>query len=128
MDIVKSITIRNQCEYIKEDGTRCQAVKMTDNCFCFFHDPASQAKRLDARRRGGFARHGGVKEVGTYVIRQPMDILQVLQDCLNETMSLEASAAKSKTIAYIAQVLIRGFEASEIETRLRVLEGRILEK
>jgi len=128
MDIQKSITIDNRCEYIRPDGSHCEAKKMLGSRFCFFHNPEVIAKRLDARRRGGLARHGSTKELGIYEIRRPIDILQVLQDCLNETVSLEASASKSKTIAYIAQVLIRGFEASEIENRLRSLEERVYNK
>jgi len=128
MEDEKSITIGGRCEYIKENGFQCEAKAMTGSPYCFWHNPASQAQRLDARRRGGHARHCSVGEPGNYVIRSPMDILQVLQDCLNEVYSLESSASKGKTIAYIAQVLLRGWEASELDNRLKAMEDKVFGK
>lgn len=125
MEDDKLITISGQCDFIKPSGQRCEAKSMVGSPFCWWHNPEVLSKRLEAQRRGGLARHGITGEPGNYSIRSPMDILQVLQDCLNEVYSLESSASKGKTIAYIAQVILRGFEATSIEERLKALEDRV---
>ena len=125
MEDEKSITIGGQCEFIKPSGQRCEAKSMTGSLYCWWHNDEVTAQRLDAQRRGGLARHGSTGLLGNYEIRSPMDILQVLQDCLNEVYSIESSASKGKTIAYIAQVLLRGFEVVDLDNRLSSLEKRI---
>lgn len=125
MEDEKSITIGGRCQYIKENGQQCEAKCMTGSPYCFFHNPASQTQRLAAQRRGGIARHGSTGELGTYQIRNPLDILQVLQDCLNEVYSLESSASKGKTIAYITQVLLRGLELVSLDQRIKALEDKV---
>lgn len=52
---------RLMCKAKRSDGTVCRAAAVSGGEFCFWHDPARKAARLDAARRGGRARTADLK-------------------------------------------------------------------
>jgi len=124
----KEITIDNICTFIKKNGERCQARKLVGSEFCYFHSPEVIVARADARRRGGLARHGGKGETGSYIIKSGQDVLGILEDVINDACSLEQTTGRAKTIGYLCQVILKGFEVTEIENRLTILEEKVFQK
>ena len=47
---------KTTCKATRSDGKPCQASAVAGGEFCFWHDPARQAARMDAARRGGRSR------------------------------------------------------------------------
>ena len=119
------VTIVETCTFLKADGSRCGAQKLRGADFCYFHAPSLSLERADARRRGGLARHGPRGEAGEYVIASPADVLGVLTDALNDTMALGNTAGRAKTVAYICQIILKGYEAAEVEGRIKALENKV---
>lgn len=119
------ISIPTTCSFIKSNGEQCQARKLLSSSYCYFHEPQVVVERAEARRRGGLHRHGGMGETGSYVIKSPQDILTILEDAINDTCSLSNTQGRAKTIGYLCQILLRGFEVTAIEERLKALEDRI---
>jgi hypothetical protein len=119
------VTIIGTCNFIKEDGERCGAQKLVSGDFCFFHEPKVIDIRQDARRKGGLNRYGPKGEAGSYTIKSPADVLTVLEDALNDTMALGNTTGRAKTIAGICQIILKGFEVTEFEGRLKALESKV---
>ena len=42
-----------KCKHIKTDGSKCQAWKLKDEDYCYFHSPGKAAERDLARSQGG---------------------------------------------------------------------------
>ena len=124
----KEITTDITCSFIKANGERCQARKLAGEEFCYFHSPQVVVERADARRRGGLRRHGDKGETGSYVIKSGRDVLTILEDAINDACGLEQTTGRAKAIGYLCQVILRGFEITEIENRLAALEEKIYGK
>jgi len=122
------ITIPTTCSFIKKNGERCQARKLSDSEFCYFHSPQVVVERAEARRQGGLHRYGGKGETGSYVIKSGRDVLTILEDTINDAVGLEHTTGRAKTIGYLCQVILRGFEVTEIENRLTALEEKVYGK
>jgi len=122
------ISIPTTCSFIKANGERCHARKLRGSDYCYFHSPQVVIERAEARRRGGLHRYGDKGETGSYIIKSPQDILGILEDAINDAYALGNTQGRAKTIGYLCQIILRGFEVSEIENRLRALEERIYGK
>lgn len=124
----EEISIPTTCTFIKKNGERCQARKLRDSDFCYFHSPQVVIERAEARRRGGLRRYGGKGETGSYSIKSGRDVLVILEDTINDACALENTAGRSKTLGYLCQVILRGFEVTEMENRLTALEEKVYGK
>ena len=115
-----------KCEFVKTNGEPCQANALPDKTLCFWHDPGNAAKRAQARKKGGHNRQTRKGENhGPYAILSVADIMTALNDALNDAALLENSHARSRSIGYICQIMLKGMEVGEIEKRLEALEQRI---
>jgi len=127
-DETTNMGIIETCTFIKSNGERCGAQKMRGFDYCFFHAPEVILQRVEARRRGGLARHGPRGETGEYEISSPQDVLTVLTDAINDVSALGNTAGRAKAIGYLAQIILKGFEVTELDGRLRALEDKIYGK
>jgi hypothetical protein len=119
------ISITETCSYIKPNGQRCQAQKLRGSDFCYFHSPQLVVQRAEARRRGGLHRYGDKNETGSYVIKSPQDVLTILEDAINDAVALPNTQGRAKAIANLCVVILRGFEVTSLDDRLKALEDRI---
>jgi len=117
-----------RCSFIKEGGEPCEATPLLDAPFCFWHDPEHAKEAEEARRLGGLRRRREKAVSGAYgfegfesvgQIRRLIDIAAI------DTLALENSVARSRTLAYLAQVGISLLEKGEMEERLRALEEMV---
>jgi len=114
------------CKAIKEDGSRCQAAPLQDSDFCLFHSPDHAKETAEARRLGGLRRRKEKTVAGAYDIEGLDDIPKIrrlLEIAVLDTLSLENSVARSRTLAYLAQVALKALEVGEFEARLEALEA-----
>jgi len=122
------ISLDTKCTFIKANGERCQAHKLRGSDFCYFHSPQVVVERAEARRRGGLSRHGPKGETGSYLIKSPADVLTVLEDTLNDAYGLDNTAGRAKAIGYLCQIILKGFEGTEVFSRLEAIEERLKKK
>jgi len=113
------------CKALKEDGSRCQAPPLLDGDFCLMHSPEHADEMAEARRLGGLRRRREKAVSGAYAFEGLGDVGQVrrlLEIAVLDTLSLENSVARSRTLAYLAQVALKTLEVGEFDERLEALE------
>lgn len=101
---------------------------LNDSRWCWNHDPQVAADRALARSRGGASgRRATPSELaGTITLQTPNDALTLLEVSANETLALENSALRNRTLAQLALAWIKLWEAVEVERRLNDLESPLL--
>ena len=116
------------CIATKEDGERCRANAQLESEYCFMHDPAHEKEMAEARRLGGLRRRKEKAVAGAYDIEGLENVAQVrriVHIAVVDTLSLENSIARSRSLAYLAQVALKALEVGEFEERLRSLEAAV---
>jgi hypothetical protein len=119
------VTMR-ACKALKEDGGRCQSPPLLDGDFCLMHDPEHAEEVQEARRLGGLRRRKEKITSGAYEFEGLGSVNQVrrlLEIAALDALGLENSIARSRTLAYLAQVSVKLLEVGELEERVRELES-----
>ena len=119
------MVVDRTCKAAKENGESCRAAPLQNSDYCAMHDPAHADEMAEARRLGGLRRRKEKAVSGAYDIEGLENVQQVrrlLEIAALDTLSLENSIARSRTLAYLAQVALKALEAGEMEERLRALE------
>jgi len=116
---------KQPCRFVKDDGEPCQAAAMADSGLCFLHDPEHAKEAADARRLGGL--HRKREKITSTVydfegLRTSEGILRLLEIAAMETLAMDNSIARSRTLMSIANVAARVVQGLEVEERLRALE------
>ena len=117
------------CNGIKENGQACRQAPLTDHDYCFWHSPEHTVEAAEAHRLGGLRRKREKTLQGAYEfegLNSLADIKRLLEIGILDTLGLENSVARSRTIAYLAQVGIKALEAGEHEERIRALEAMLM--
>jgi hypothetical protein len=113
------------CQARAENGEPCRQKPLRDSDFCFWHSPDHAEEATEARRLGGLRRRREKAVSGAYDFGGLADVGQVrrlLEIAALDTLSLENSVARSRTLAYLAQVALKALEVGEFEQRLDALE------
>jgi len=113
------------CKALREDGGRCQSPPLLDGDFCLMHSPEHAEEMAEARRLGGLRRRREKAVSGAYDFDGLADVTQVrrlLEIAASDTLSLENSVARSRTLAYLAQVALKALEVGELAERIDALE------
>src|SRR5690606_9413596 len=95
------------CKHQREDGSRCLAPPLQDGDLCFWHDPDHQQEAAEARRLGGLRRRRESTIVGAFEVGELDDVAslrRLLQIAVIDTLGLENSISRSRTLGYLAQV------------------------
>jgi len=113
------------CKAPREDGGRCQSPPLLDGDFCLMHSPEHAEEMAEARRLGGLRRRREKAVSGAYDFEGLGDVGQIqrlLEIAVLDTLALENSVARSRTLAYLAQVALKALEVGEFDERLDALE------
>jgi len=113
------------CKALKEDGSRCQAAPLLEGEFCLMHSPEHAEEMAEARRLGGLRRRREKAVSGAYAFDGLADVDQVrrlLEIAVLDTLSLENSVARSRSLAYLAQVALKALEVGELAERIEALK------
>jgi len=116
------------CKYVMPDGRRCGAPALRGENFCLFHSPAHEEEAAEARRLGGLRRRKEKTLAGAYEfegLRTVTDIQRLLEIAVLDTLALENSVARSRTLAYLSQTALKCLEVGELEERLALLEAAV---
>jgi hypothetical protein len=118
-----------QCEYTKPDGTRCRARALANGPHCFFHAEETAEARQSARRRGGKTRSKAAAVLPTDTPDVPLatvgDVVSLLAMSINEVRKGAIDAKVANATGYLAGVLLRAMEESELAEQVRQLRDEI---
>ena len=117
-----------QCAYRKEDGQMCRAAPLREGEFCLMHSPEHAEDMTEARRLGGLRRRREVAVAGAYDfagLQTVADIRRLLDVAVLDTLGLENSIGRARTLAYLATSAIKLLEVGELEQRLASLEAAV---
>ncbi len=116
---------RRTCNFVKDDGGSCGAALLHESDFCFVHAPEYAEEMAESRRLGGLRRRRE-KTVATAYDLGDLDTLadvrRVMVIAVLDTLGLENSVARSRTLAYLAMAALKALEVGEMEERLRAVE------
>ena len=116
------------CAGTKENGQPCRVPKLRDSDYCLMHSPEHAEEMAEARRLGGLRRRREVAVSGAYEfagLQTVADIRRILEIGVLDTLGLENSIARARTLAYLAMTAIKLLEVGELEQRLAALEAAI---
>ena len=117
--------VRRTCQAVKDDGAPCQAAPLTDGRFCLMHAPEHAAEVQDARRLGGLRRRREVTVQGAYdlgSLEHVAGLRRVLGIAILDTLGLDNSVARARTLGYLVGVGLKALEVGELDERVGVLE------
>lgn len=119
-----------QCTYKFENNGNCGAFAMNGAQFCFSHNPEMKALKLEAVRKGGKSPKKTGKEMRLSVIpiNSKHDVVPFLVTTINEVRSGKMDVRKANALGYIAGVLVKAFELTEMQHRIEEIEKVVLEK
>lgn len=119
-----------KCNYIKKDGSQCEANAINNSELCFFHDPnVSAEEKREARVNGGKANKIILKQpLPVLTINKIGDVANLLIDTINRVRSGEIDIRLANCLWVLAWQLTKTLEMSQISDRVEVVEQKILEK
>jgi hypothetical protein len=107
------------CKAIRNDGTPCRAQAVKGRSLCFWHDPTSREKMIDAAQRGGERRAVELPEGEALT---PERARGILAGVVEAAASGAMDSATARTVGYLLQVEARIREGYDLEKRVEVLE------
>ncbi len=119
------------CKAETGKGEPCRQAPVQDSEFCFWHSPEHAQEAADARRLGGLRRRREKAVSGAYEIEGLETVDQVrrlLEVAMLDTLSMENSIARSRTLVYLAQVALKALEVGEFQERLQALEAALAQR
>ena len=119
-------TPSRSCHAINEGGTPCRQAPLRDEAYCFWHSPEHVQDAAEARRLGGMRRRREATVAGAYEIDglgSTADLRRVLEIATYDTLGLENSIPRNRTLVAIVQTGARLLEVGELEDRLAAIEG-----
>lgn len=116
------------CQATTASGEPCRATPLRDAPFCFWHNPDGSEDLAQASRLGGLRRRREKIVAGSYDLAGlggPREIGRVVEIAVLDTLGLENSVARNRTLAYLAMVALKLHEVGTLEERLSTLEQAV---
>ena len=123
--------MRRQCAFHLPSGEPCQAAPLHDSQFCLMHSPEHAQEVQEARRLGGLRRKREATLSGAYDfegLETVSGIRRLIQVAVLDTLGMENSISRNRTLAYLAQVALRTLEVGDLEERIIALEQAVRSK
>ncbi len=119
--------VGRNCKGTSNRGDPCRAVPLRDSAFCIFHDPDYSEAIKEGRRLGGLRR----RREGTLAAAYDFDGLAAVRDLRRlleivtiDTLNLDNSVARSRTLIAAVLAGAKLLEVGELESRLELLEAQ----
>ncbi len=113
------------CQGVRPDGQRCRSWPIRGEPYCLWHSPEREEEAADARRLGGLRRRREKAVSGAYDfagLDSIQSIRRILEIATIDTLGLDNSIARSRTLVSAAVAAAKLLETGELEARLAVLE------
>lgn len=113
------------CQGVRPDGQRCRSWPIRGEPFCLWHSPEREEEAADARRLGGLRRRREKAVSGAYDfggLDSIPSIRRILEIATIDTLALDNSVVRSRTLISAAVAAAKLLETGELEARLQILE------
>ena len=119
---------RRICKGNKQNGEPCRQAPLSESDFCFWHDPqhaddAEQARRLGGQRRRREKLTEGAYDLGD--MESLVEIRRLVQIAMIDTLALENSVARNRTLLAAGLAFAKLKEVGEHEERLAAIEAAL---
>ena len=117
------------CRATNDNGEPCRATPLSGSDSCLMHSPDHAEEVAEARRLGGLRRRREVAVGAAYEFEglQTVDqIRRLVEVAVIDSLSLENSIARNRTLAYLAQVGVKLLDVGELDERVAALEAAVL--
>ena len=116
------------CSGISKGGERCRQAPLRDQAFCFWHHPDNAEAADQARKLGGQRRRREGTLLGAYDfegLATVAELRRLLEIATLDTLSLENSVARNRTLMTGVQTAAKLLEVGELEDRVASLEAAL---
>ena len=114
------------CSGTTRDGGPCRASPLRGESTCVFHSPEHQEEVAEGRRLGGLRRRREKTLASAYDIESLTSVAalrRLLEIAAFDTLALENSLARSRTLVAVVTAGSRLLEVGELEARIALLEA-----
>jgi hypothetical protein len=114
---------------VRADGRPCRATKLREEEFCFFHSRETAEEAAEARRLGGLHRRKKKSVAAIYGfagLRTISDSQTLLETAAIETLAIENSINRNRTLATFVATAAKLIEVGELADRVAALEAAAL--
>jgi len=117
-----------KCEFIKPDGTKCEAHAIKDSEFCYFHNPdISDEEKREAQSNGGKTKALTLKEpLPELVLAEPADAVLLIADTINRVRAGTLDIRTANCLGFLADKLLKAFEIARLNDKVEMI-GQVLE-
>ncbi|MGD0863779.1 MAG: hypothetical protein ABSA21_13660 [Candidatus Limnocylindrales bacterium] len=120
--------VNRGCTFEMPDGPACRAPALRGKSVCYWHDPDKADEAAEARRIGGLHRRKA-KSVATIYdfagLRTVESAQRLLETAAIETLALENSISRNRTLISAASGAGKLIEAGELDARLAAVEAAV---
>ena len=116
------------CKQAKADGKPCRAGARPGSRYCIFHDPELADMRAEARRAGGRRRCPRavvLSDAEDLPLQNAADVTALLGKAINEVRQGKLDPKVANAIGFLAGVLLRALETSDIAEQLASFRKQI---
>ena len=117
--------VGSACTALRNDGRPCRATPLIDEPFCFWHAPQTAEEAAEARRLGGLHRRKKKSVAAIYGfagLRTISDSQTLLETAAIETLAIENSINRNRTLATFVATAAKLIELGELADRVAALE------
>ena len=119
-----------KCEFIKPDGTKCEAHAMKNSEFCYFHNPnISDEEKREAQSNGGKTKALTLKEpLPELALIKPDDAVLLIADTISRVRAGALDIRTANCLGFLSDKLLKAFEVSQLNGRVEIIERVIAER
>jgi len=117
-----------KCEFIKPDGTKCEAHAIKDSEFCYFHNPdISDEEKREAQSNGGKTKALTLKEpLPALPLKMPDDAVLLVADTISRVRAGTLDIRTANCLGFLADKLLKAFEIARLNDKVEMI-GQVLE-
>ena len=116
---------RRLCAFRKPSGEHCHSPPLMNNEFCRMHSPEHIKEVQESRRLGGLRRKRESTISNAYQFKSLNNIngiRRIVEVAIMDTLAMENSIPRNRTLAALVQVALHTLEVGDIEARIAALE------
>ena len=120
--------VNRGCTFEMPDGLACRAPALRGKSVCYWHDPERAEEAAEARRIGGMHRRKARSVATIYDfagLRTIESAQRLLETAALETLALENSIARNRTLITAAAGAGKLIEAGDLDARLAAVEAAV---
>lgn len=119
-----------KCEFIKTDGTQCEAHAIKDSEFCYFHNPdISDEEKREAQSNGGKTKALRINEpLPDIILAKPDDAILLIADTIRRVRAGELDIRTANCLGFLSDKLLKAFEVAKLNDQVEFLEQVLKEK